>query len=61
MVGSENGEKGMSPQQIIFPCGEIKLEGLLYGIESVSRLRRSLFVILIHCTAVRCTTTLLVP
>ncbi len=24
----------MSPQQIIFPCGEIKLEGLLYGIES---------------------------
>ena len=34
MVGSENGEEGMRPQPIIFPCGEIKLEGLFYGAEA---------------------------
>jgi len=30
MVGSKDGKEGMKPQQIVFPCGELKLEGLFY-------------------------------
>lgn len=34
MVGIENGEEGMRPLQIVFPCGDIKLEGLFYSVET---------------------------
>jgi uncharacterized protein len=34
MVGRQDGEKGVKPERITFSCGELKLEGLYYGIDA---------------------------
>jgi hypothetical protein len=34
MVGRQDGDKGVKPEHITFPCGELKLEGLYYGIDA---------------------------